>query len=395
MDYENVHGYLVRMSQEVEKLESVKLLQCDEIRALKAETRSYKDELARVTISHEEELGRIRVSYREELARVTVSHEKELGRIRSSYEEELARMRKEIGNLGAVKEHQQDSIRARNVEARSYQDEIDRLQVERTAHREKIDALKIKAISRREELVQLRNEIDNLEGERLVQHEKIGKLEAERLFQQETIEKLEAERLSQQEEIRELKVETMEETPARNIGREVRLRYLENHRKYRMGRHIGILGHDRIKRGDRAAHRGRPMVDALLCLSADITDREVYPDLYGVGPEIIKQWKDVPGIIEVTGFRASLVSEKKLTNEFQTHFQNLLNIATTYLSPTELTAAFGENKSLVRRKVTTKMGWAVMSRIPFSTLSARITCSGPTLKPSIVYSRMTFRAAFS
>ncbi|CAM6101691.1 unnamed protein product [Calypogeia fissa] len=381
MDYENVHGYLVRMSQEVEKLETVKLLQCDEIRALKAETRSYKDELARVTISHEEELGLIRVSYREELARVTVSHEKELGRIRSSYEEELARMRKEIGNLGAVKEHQQDSIRARNVEARSYQDEIDRLQVERAAHREKIDALKIKAISRREELVQLRNEIDNLEGERLVQ--------------QENIEKLEAERLLQQEEIRELKVEAMEETPARNIGREVRLRYLENHRKYRMGRRIGILGHDRIKCGDRAAHRGRPIVDALLCLSGDITDREVYPDLYGVGPEIIKQWKDVPGIIDVTGFRASLMSEKKLTNEFQTHFQNLLNIATTYLSPTELTAAFGENKNLVRRKVTTKMGWAVMSRIPFSTLGARITCSGPTLRPSIVYSRMTFRAAFS
>ena len=92
---------------------------------------------------------------------------------------------------------------------------------------------------------------------------------------------------------------------AGNIGKEVRLRYLERYRQ-RTGKGIGELGYERIKCGDRAAHRGRPVVDALLWLTGLITDREVYPDLYGVIPETVKKWKEVPEVIEITGFYASL-----------------------------------------------------------------------------------------
>ena len=51
---------------------------------------------------------------------------------------------------------------------------------------------------------------------------------------------------------------------------------------------IGNLDYERIKCRDRAAHRGRPVVDVLLCLTGLITDREVYPDLYEVNPGTMK-----------------------------------------------------------------------------------------------------------
>jgi hypothetical protein len=66
--------------------------------------------------------------------------------------------------------------------------------------------------------------------------------------------------------------------PSPIVGREVRLRYLEHHRQ-RMGRAIGKQGYERIKDGDRAVHRGRPMVDALLCLTGLMSDHETYRDL--------------------------------------------------------------------------------------------------------------------
>ena len=142
-----------------------------------------------------------------------------------------------------------------------------------------------------------------------------------------------------------LEEQALQETPAGNIGKEVRLRYLERHRQ-RMGRGIGKLGYERIKCGDRAAHRGRPMVDALLWLTGLITDREVYPDLYGVIPETMKKWKDVPEMIEITGFHASLQSEGRLTRDFQVPFERFLEVAKTYLSSMELRAASRGNKTL-------------------------------------------------
>ena len=180
----------------------------------------------------------------------------------------------------------------------------------------------------------------------------IEKLETEKLLQRDEIRALKVEARSYQEELSSLsgKVQSLEEqasqeAPATNIGKEVRLRYLERHRQ-RMGRNIGKLGYDRIKRGDRAAHRGRPVVDALLCLTNLITDRGVYMDLYGVAPNTMKDWKDVPGMIEITSFRASLQSEGRLTKDFQVPFERLLELAKTFSSPMELRAAFRDNKTL-------------------------------------------------
>ena len=181
---------------------------------------------------------------------------------------------------------------------------------------------------------------------------KIEKLETEKLLQRDEIRALKAEARSYQDELSLLngKLQSMEEqalqeTPATNIGKEVRLRYLEKHRQ-RMGKNIGKLGYDRIKRGDRAAHRGRPVVDALLCLTNQITDRVVYPDLYGVDPATMKHWKDVPEMVEVTSFRASLQSEGRLTKDFQVLFERLLEGAKAFSSSMELKAAFRDNKNL-------------------------------------------------
>ena len=77
--------------------------------------------------------------------------------------------------------------------------------------------------------------------------------------------------------LQSLEEQALQDTSAGNIGKEVRLRYLERHRQ-RMGRGIVKLGYER---GDRAVHRGRPVVDALLWLTGLITDRKIYPDLYG------------------------------------------------------------------------------------------------------------------
>lgn len=183
---------------------------------------------------------------------------------------------------------------------------------------------------------------------------KIEKLETEKLLQRDEIRALKGEARSYQQELSSLsgKVQSLEEqalqeAPATNIGKEVRLRYLERHRQ-RMGRSIGKLGYDRIKSGDRAAHRGRPVVDALLCLTNLIPDRGVYVDLYGVAPDTVEYWKDVPEIIEITSFHASLQSEGRLTKDFQIPFERLLEVAGTISSPIDLRAAFRDNKTLQR-----------------------------------------------
>jgi hypothetical protein len=150
---------------------------------------------------------------------------------------------------------------------------------------------------------------------------------------------------SLQQKIKDMEAQALQDMPTTKVGREVRLRYLEQHRS-RMGRSIGKVGHDRIRCGDRAAHRGRPVVDAILCLTASIRDHGAYIDLYGVTPAATKEMMDVPEMIEVTGFRASLQSEGKLTPVFQSLFERLLEVAASYTSPSKLRVAFKEDKVL-------------------------------------------------
>ena len=190
----------------------------------------------------------------------------------------------------------------------------------------------------RNELAQMRGEIERLETEKLLQRDEIRALKAEARSYQDELSSLNG-------RVQSLEEQALQETPATNIGKEVRLRYLERHRQ-RMGRGIGKLGYDRIKCGDRAAHRGRPVVDALLCLTGLITDRGVYLDLYGVDAETMKHWKDVPEMVEITSFRASLQSEGRLTGDFQVLFERLLEVAKTYSSSMDLRAGFRDNKTL-------------------------------------------------
>ena len=191
---------------------------------------------------------------------------------------------------------------------------------------------------RQDELERMRAQIERLEMEKLLRGDEISALKAENQSYQDELRALSGKGQG-------LVEQALQENPVFIIGKEVRLRYLERHRQ-RMGRGISKPGYERIKGGDRAAHRGRPVADALLCLTGLITDREVYPDLYGVSPETLKRWKDVPEMIEITGFRASLQSEGRLMGDFQAPFERFLQRAKTYLSSVELKAAFRDDKAL-------------------------------------------------
>jgi len=142
-----------------------------------------------------------------------------------------------------------------------------------------------------------------------------------------------------------LESQALRDTSAQVVGHEVRLRYLERYRQ-RMGRAIGKQGHERIKAGDRAAHRGRPVVDAMLCLTGLMKDHKAYKDLYGVTPKEMREKMDVPEMVEATGFRGSLQSEGRMTDQFQVRFERLLEVAGKYESTTELKRGFKENKAL-------------------------------------------------
>lgn len=189
----------------------------------------------------------------------------------------------------------------------------------------------------------MKREIDKLQTEKLLQGDEIRALKTEAQSYQDELKLLNS-------KVKSLEAQALQETLAGDIGKQVRLRYLERHRQ-RMGKGIGHLGYDRIKRGDRAAHRGRPVVDAMLCLTGVMTDREVYKNLYGVDPEIMRECKDVPEVVEITSFRASLQSEGRLTTEFQVLFERLIKKATTYASPMQLRTAFSEDRAVQQLQV--------------------------------------------
>lgn len=193
------------------------------------------------------------------------------------------------------------------------------------------------------ELARMRKEIDDLRTEKLLQCDEIRALKTEARSYQEELKSLNS-------KVKGIEVQALQETLAGDIGKQVRLRYLERHRQ-RTGKGIGALGYERIKCGDRAAHRGRPVVDAMLCLTGLMTDREVYKDLYGVEPEFMRECKDVPEVVEITGFRASLQSEGRLTEDFQVLFERLIKKAKTYALRTQLRAAFSEDRAVQQLQV--------------------------------------------
>jgi hypothetical protein len=187
-------------------------------------------------------------------------------------------------------------------------------------------------------LFRMTEEVERLKMDKILQRDEICSLRAEARSLQHEISTL-------NRQIKDIKAEVLHDKPATNVGREVRLRFLEVHRK-RMGNWKRKVDDARIKCGNRAAHRGRPVVDALLCLTGLMADEKVYVDLYGVSPLVARKMMHVTEMIEVMGFRASLQAEGKLTPGFQSLFERLLTYASTYSGAMQLRVAFREEKAV-------------------------------------------------
>ena len=138
----------------------------------------------------------------------------------------------------------------------------------------------------------------------------------------------------------------LQEAPAIQIGTEVRMRYLELYRR-RMGLPPSNSGNDAKKSGDRAAHRGRPLVDAWLYETGRRNDAVIYKDLYGISFSQLINWRDIPEVVEVCGFHASLRSDGTMTPRFHTLFNELFDAAAAYSSAEKLAAAFKQEKAFL------------------------------------------------
>ena len=182
----------------------------------------------------------------------------------------------------------------------------------------------------------------NPQGELIRLQKEVEKLREEKIWQKDQISALKSESRAYEDElgvlnhkVQRLEQQALQKSHTGEIGEQVRLRYLERHRQ-RMRRGIGKIGFERIRSGDCAAHRGRPVVDALLCQTGVMTDPEVYKNLYGMTSAQMIHLKDVPEIVEISSFHASLQSEGHITKDFKAVFDRICDVANSYASPIEL-----------------------------------------------------------
>ena len=156
--------------------------------------------------------------------------------------------------------------------------------------------------------------------------------------------RMEAEEIKWQAEVEDSEVERLKRKakasdPITTIGRDVRRRYME-HCLEKRGRHIGQRGVEWIKSGDRAAHRGQPIADAMLCANDYERNKEIYMPIYGVPAKIMLAWRHVPKIVEVAEFRASMLADGKLSAEFKEDFERLVERVGLSTRARELEAKF-------------------------------------------------------
>jgi hypothetical protein len=151
------------------------------------------------------------------------------------------------------------------------------------------------------ELTHLKEEIDHLELSNLLLHNEVSSLKAKAHSYCEEVASL-------NHHLQKLELQALQDTPAMIVSCEVCLHYMEHHHQC-MGCAIGKQGYKCIKAGDRAMHCRRPMMDAMLCLTGQMQDHEVYRDLYGVTPREMWEKMDVPEMVAMTGFQASLQSK--------------------------------------------------------------------------------------
>jgi hypothetical protein len=182
------------------------------------------------------------------------------------------------------------------------------------------------------EVARIRQEMNNMVLDKELLRDEISALKAEARSYQ-----------------RELEASGLKANEMEKIGKEVRMRYLEWHRQ-RMGKRIGEAGYGHIKSGDRAGHRGRPLADAWLYHDHQRSDHDVYEDLYGISPATMQEWRDIPGVVEISGFRASLQSEGTLSDRFRILFNQFLACIKAYPTSTKLCEAFMEDTTLQHKQ---------------------------------------------
>lgn len=200
--------------------------------------------------------------------------------------------------------------------------------------------------SYQQELCLKNKAIQDLQAELARMRQQMNDMILDKELQRDEISALKAEARSYRTE---LEASSSKSKEMENIGKEVRMRFLECHRQ-RMGKRIGQAGYGNIKSGDRAAHRGRPLADAWLYQDSQRSDPDVYEDLYGISPSTMQEWRDIPGIIEISGFRASLQSEGTLPDRFKVLYDQFIASAKAYATPAKLREAFIEDTTLQRKQ---------------------------------------------
>lgn len=126
------------------------------------------------------------------------------------------------------------------------------------------------------------------------------------------------------------------------------MRYVESYRR-RMGLPPNEGGNEAKKSGDRAAHRGRPLVDAWLYETGQRKDSGVYKDLYGISFSLLLSWRDIQEVLEVCGFHASLKSDGTMTPRFHTLFNKFFHAAAAHTGVEKLACAFKHDKILLSK----------------------------------------------
>jgi hypothetical protein len=189
--------------------------------------------------------------------------------------------------------------------------------------------------------------IEDLQAEVARMKQEMNNMKVDKELQRDEICALKAEARSYQAELEAAGLKALE---LERVGKEVRMRYLECHRQ-RMEKHAGKADYGRIKSGHRAAHRGRPLADAWLYQEHQRSDTDVYEDLYGISPATMQEWRDIPQVVEISGFRASLQSERTLSNRFRALFDQFVASITAYPTPTKLHEAFIEDTTLQRKQI--------------------------------------------
>ncbi len=124
--------------------------------------------------------------------------------------------------------------------------------------------------------------------------------------------------------------------------------YLESYRR-RIGLPPSDGGNDSLKSGDRAAHRGWPLVDAWLYETGQRKDAVVFKNLYRISFSLLIKWRDIPEVVEVCGFHASLKSDGTMTLRFQSLFNELFDAVAAHNRVEKLAAAFKQEKILLSK----------------------------------------------